>query len=139
MVAVWASALSAKDHGKLEVRVEDSTGHSLPADITITELGTNNVVATTQSKKEKDASVRVPYGRYILKIELPGFDRYEPRVNVLGKAAYARASLTLITPDERRVIGHYVYPLFAVRYRESCQNMRISGPSSFRLLPPKTS
>src|SRR5262245_51004634 len=94
MVAVWASALSAKDHGKLQVHVEDSTGHSLPADITITELGTNNVVATTQSKKEKDASVRVPYGRYILKIELPGFDRYEPRVNVLGKAAYARASLT---------------------------------------------
>src|SRR5262249_10085030 len=88
IVVVWASAVSAEDHGKLRVHVEDSLGRSLPADITIKELVTNNIVATTRSKEEKDASVRVPYGRYILKIELPGFDRYERRVNVWGKAAY---------------------------------------------------
>ncbi len=110
LVNTWTTALSAKDHGRLRVHVEDSTGRNLTAYITITELGTNNFVASTQSKKEKDASVRVPYGRYILKIELPGFQSYERRVKVLGKAAYVRAALTVVTPDERRIVGRYVYP-----------------------------
>jgi hypothetical protein len=110
MVAVWASALCAEDHGKLRVHVEDFTGHSLPAYITITEIGTQKVVATTQSKEDKDATVRVPYGRYLLTIELPGFNRYERRIKVLGKAAYVRASLRVVTPDETRIVGRYVYP-----------------------------
>jgi len=83
---------------------------SLPAFIKITELGTNNLVATTQSKEEKDASLRVPYGRYILTIEVPGFRRDERRVGVFGKAAYLRAALMVAQADETRVVGKYVYP-----------------------------
>jgi hypothetical protein len=99
IVGMWASTLSAEDRGTVRVRVEDFSGARLPAYITITELGTNQVTASTKSEEQKDASATVPYGRYVLKIEAPGFQTYERRLKVLGSAAYVRAELTVVEAD----------------------------------------
>jgi hypothetical protein len=109
MIFLSATALFAVDHGTLRVRVEDFAGMPLTADITLTELGTKKVAAITRSER-KDASATVPYGRYILRIQAPGFETYERPLKVLGPTVYVRAALTVVTPDESRVVGHYVYP-----------------------------
>ena len=110
IIAAHASLVLAEDHGKVTVHVEDFTGARPNAYITITNLGTNKVRLFIKSEEQKDASATVPYGRYIIKIESPGFETYERRFNVLGSATYVRAALKVADADERRVIGRYVYP-----------------------------
>src|SRR5438552_4095128 len=103
IIAMWAGVLSAEDRGTVRVRVEDCTGAPLLAYITITEVRTRNLTASTKSGEQKDASATIPYGRYVLKIEAPGFQTYERPLKVLGSAAYMRAAATL--PEFQNVLG----------------------------------
>jgi len=102
--------LAAKDHGKVKIRVEDFSGAPIPAHITITEVGTKKVAALAKSTEQKEAFATVPFGRYIVAIEAPGFRTRERRLNVLGPAAYMRVGLVVANADEQRVVGRQVFP-----------------------------
>src|SRR5262245_26420057 len=110
LMATWASVLSAENRGRVRVHVEDFSGAPIPAYITITELETKERAAYIKSEERKDASTTIPYGRYVLKIDAPGFRSYERQLRVLGSAAYVRAALTVAEADERRIVGPYFYP-----------------------------
>jgi hypothetical protein len=110
IIAADMSLVLAEDRGIVTIHVEDFTGARPNAYITITNVGTKKVRLFIKSEEQKDASATVPYGRYTLKIDSPGFATYERRFNVLGSATYVRAALKVFDPDERRVIGRYVYP-----------------------------
>jgi hypothetical protein len=77
LMAIWAIVLSAENRGRVRVHVEDFSGALIPADITITERGTKKQAAYIKSEERKEASTTIPYGRYVLKIEAPGFRSYE--------------------------------------------------------------
>jgi hypothetical protein len=110
IITAHASFVLAEDSGKVTIHVEDILGARIHAYITITNRGTNKVRFFIKSEDQKDASATIPYGRYTLTIESPGFEKYERRFNVLGSATYVRAALKVVEPDERRVIGRHIYP-----------------------------
>ena len=77
LMAIWAIVLSAENRGRVRMHVEDFSGAPIRANITITELGTKKQAAYIKSEERKEASTTIPYGRYVLKIEAPGFRSYE--------------------------------------------------------------
>jgi hypothetical protein len=110
LIAFCTTSVWAENYGTLRVRVEDSGGVSILANVTMTEVGTKKLTSSITSNAQKEVSALVPYGWYTLKIEAPGFRTYERPLKVLGPAVYMRATLMVGEPDQTRMIGRYVAP-----------------------------